>query len=264
MESLAMQPDQQHTGTIPEHVNMGVVYDAFSEAFRQADQLPTWRFAGKPAMEKLLGDSFGSHARFLELGSASARVEAGVLIPAGVRPEDITGIEISPEQVEMAKARIPGAEFIVGDISDKNLLAEKGEMFDAVFSHMVFEHLDDAQLAQTCANAYRLLKSGGTFAFVVTHPDKMTDLEGNLVTTFGAFKTTAPWGGELHNWRRSVEQTLDIVQSAGFTVELVEGVQFPEEPPAGLDAEDLAVFREASKKYRAYPAIRLAVKATKP
>ncbi|MFA5998038.1 MAG: class I SAM-dependent methyltransferase [Candidatus Paceibacterota bacterium] len=260
-----MTPEnQQNKETGSKHVDMGVVYDAFSEAFREADQLPTWRFAGKPAMEKLLGASFGSNARFLDLGSASARVEAGVLLPAGVRPEEITGVEISPEQVGMAKARIPGAIFFVGDITDVSLLSDQSGEYDVVFSHMVFEHLDDAQLALACANAFRLLKSKGTFAFVVTHPDKMTDTEGNLVTTFGAFKTTAPWGGELHNWRRSVEQTLDIVEGAGFQLELVEGVQFPEEPPADLKAEDLAAFREASKKYRKYPAIRLAVKATKP
>lgn len=244
-------------------IDMGVVYDDFSKAFREADKLPTWQFVGKPAMEKLLEACFGPDTRFLEFGSASARVEAGVLIPHGISPSNITGIEISPEQVEMAKARIPGAHFIVGDVTDPSLLSDQSGTYDVVFSHMVFEHLDDEQLARACANACRLLKSGGTFAFVVTHPDKMTDLNGNLVTVFGAFTTTAPWGGELQNWRRSVEQTLQTVRGAGFQVESTEELQFPEEPPTGLDKESLTAFRESSQKYHKYPAIRLAIRATK-
>lgn len=247
----------------PHHVNMGTVYDEFSRAFGEADQLPTWRFVGKPAMEKLLRASLGPDARFLDMGSASARVEVGVLIPNGVSPRNITGVEISPEQVGMAKERVPEAHFVVGDVTDTSLLSSQSGTFDVVFSHMVFEHLDDEQLAQACVNAHRLLRPGGTFAFVVTHPDKMTDLNGNLVTTFGAFTTTAPWGGELRNWRRSVEQTVRIVRDAGFSVEQTEEIKFPENPPANLDEASQASFRQASQKYRAYPAIRLAVRAEK-
>ncbi len=248
---------------IQETINMGVVYDDFSKAFGEADKLPTWQFVGKPAMEKLLKAHLGPDARFLDFGSASARVEVGVLLPNGVSSSNITGVEISPEQVEMAKARVSGAHFMVGDVSDKSLLSDQSGTFDVVFSHMVFEHLDDAQLAKACANAHRLLKSGGTLAFVVTHPDKMTNLDGNLVQSYGAFITTAPWGGELHNYRRSVEQTLQTVRKAGFEVEVTEEVQFPDEPPAGLDDGNLVVFQKAAQKYRKYPAVRLAIRARK-
>lgn len=244
-------------------VNMKIVYDDFAKAFGEADRLATWRFVGKPAMEKLLRTAFGPDKRFLDMGSASARVEVGVLIPNGVSPSNITGVEISPEQVEMAKTRVPGAHFMVGDVTDVSLLSEQTGTFGAVFSHMVFEHLDDEQLARACTNAYRLLKPEGTFAFVVTHPDKMTDLNGNLVTTFGPFITTAPWGGELHNWRRSIEKTLQIVRGAGFKVEQTEEIRFPEDPPASLDEESQVAFQQALGKYRKYPAIRLAVRAVR-
>lgn len=244
-------------------VDMGAVYDDFSKAFGEADKLPTWRFAGKPALERLLQGLLGPNTRVIEFGSASGRVPLGVLLPHGVLAENIAGVEISPEQVEMAKARIPGASFTVGDITDESLLSDTSGVFDIVFSHMVFEHLSDEGLAKACANANRLLKPGGIFAFVVTHPDKMTDLDGNLVTSYGAFVTSAPWGGELHNWRRSVEQTLQIVSGAGFAVEMTEEVQFPEVAPEGLDEKDLVAFQEASRKYRKYPAIRLAIRARK-
>ena len=240
---------------------MGDVYDDFAKAFREADALPTWKWVGRGAMESLLGPSFKEGATFLDLGSASARVEAGVLIPNGVKPGNITGVEISPDQVEMAKTRIPGAHFVVGDISVVEL--PQGA-FDVAFSHMVFEHLDDAQLLATCKNAYRALKPGATFAFVVTHPDKMTDLNGNLVIEYGAFETTAPWGGVLQNWRRSVSDTVRIVEEADFKVESAEDVAFPTEAPANLAGEELAEFIKNREKYKRYPAIRLAIRATKP
>lgn len=244
-------------------VDMGSVYDDFSTAFGEADKLPTWRFVGKPAMERLLERFFEPDTLFLEFGSASARVEVGVLQPHGVPAVHMTGVEISPEQVEMARTRLPGARFLVGDIADPTLLLDEGGVYDVIFSHMVFEHLDDFQLATACANAHRLLKTGGTLAFVVTHPDKMTDINGNLVQIYGAFITTAPWGGTLHNWRRSVGDTRQIVTRAGFTVDSVDELQFPDVPPFGTEPRELPEFIAAAAKYRKYPAIRLAIAATK-
>ncbi len=243
--------------------DMGKVYDDFAKAFGEADRLPTWRYVGKPAMESLLKPYFKPGVKFLDMGSASGRVEAGVLLPGGVLPQDITGVEISPEQVEMARVRIPGATFVVGDISDPALLAEQSGTFDVVFSHMVFEHVDDVQFAQVCANARRLLKDGGVFAFVVTHPSKMTDMNGNRIEHYGAFKTTAPWGGVLDNWRRSEYQTTRAVEEAGFEIESSKNLSFPDYLPDGVDPGDSKDFDENLKKYSRYPAIRLAVKAIK-
>ncbi|MEI7719885.1 MAG: class I SAM-dependent methyltransferase [bacterium] len=255
-----------HADTRTKHTahkdHMGDVYDDFAQAFGEADRLPTWRHVGKSAMERLLGPHLHPSTTFLDLGSASGRVEAGVLVPGGVAPSNVTGIEISPDQVEMAKTRIPGARFVVGDISDAHLVASLG-LFDVAFSHMVFEHLSDEQFAQVCANVYTSLKPEGVYAFVVTHPDKMTDLNGNLVTGYGEFTTTAPWGGALHNWRRSVEQTVGAMRQAGFEVTFVEELPFPTEPPEGLSTSDLLEFQKSAEHYRKYPAIRLAVKATK-
>lgn len=245
-------------------LDMGKVYDEFADAFGKADQLPTWRFVGISAMKRILGPSLRPGVTFLDFGSASARVEAGVLLPHGVRPSDMTGVEISPDQVKMAQARIPDANFIVGDVTDPELLKDKSNTFGVVFSHMVFEHLSDDQLARACANAYRLLKPGGTFAFVVTHPDKMTHTDGSLVKTYGLFETSAPWGGGLPNWRRSVSQTVDMVQATRFKIETVEEIEFPQEVPVGLSLADIDIFNENRQKYSRYPAIRLAVVAIKP
>jgi SAM-dependent methyltransferase len=232
-------------------------YNGFAEAFRKADQLTTWKYVVKPALEKVLDLKPGM--KVLDLGSASARVEVGVLLPKGVLPQDITGVELSPEQVEMAKVRVPEARFMVGDIANPDLL--KGEEFDVVFSSMVFEHLSDQQFAQVCANAHRLLKPQGQFAFVVTHPDKMRDLQGNYLTHYGAFETSVPWGGVVHNWRRSIEDTIEILSEAGFEITLIEELGYPLEAPQGLSQEDLASFEADAPKYHQDQYIRLAIQA---
>lgn len=242
---------------------MGKTYDAFAEAFREADQLGTWKYVVKPALQEVLGDVLKPGSKMLDLGSASGRVEAGVLLPCGVRAEDIVGVEISPDQVEMARVRIPGATFMVGDISDQSLLAGRNGTFDVVFSSMVFEHLSDKQFEQTCANAHRLLKPQGCYAFVVTHPDKMTDLNGKLVEGYGPFETSAPWGGVVHNWRRSVERTREIVERAGFEVHKLIELPFPGVPPQDLAEGELVSFKADFEHYRKYTAIRLAIKAMK-
>jgi SAM-dependent methyltransferase len=238
-------------------INMGDVYDAFADEFAKSDALPTWRYVGKPNMARIFEPFYGrDDVTFLDMGSASGRVIRGLLIPNGVKPENITGVEISPDQVEIAKKHIPGANFIVGDITQ---VKHPADSFDVVYSHMVFEHLDDAQLAAASAIAFETLKPGGTFGFVVTHPDKMTDVDGNLITHYGHFITSAPWGGELHNWRRSIDDTHAIVRDAGFEVDASEELVFPEVPEGASDDD-----RAAYEKYSRYPAIRLLLIARKP
>jgi SAM-dependent methyltransferase len=241
-------------------VDMAKEYDAFAEEFAKSERLASWRFVGKPAMETVLGAFLRPGVKVLDLGSASARVELGFILPHGVKPEDIAGVEISPDQVKIAKERIPQATFIVGDITNVEL--PQGA-FDVAFSHMVFEHLDDAGLLAACKNAYGALKQGGVFGFVVTHPDKMTDLNGNLITEDGAFETTAPWGGIVHNWKRSVARTEEIVRSAGFEVDFVVDFAYPATAPENLDAESRTSFQEGAKKYSKYAAIRLGLRARK-
>jgi len=241
---------------------MANVHDEFAEAFRESNKLPTWVYVGRPAMERLLAPFFarGAGTKFLDLGSASGRIETDLLLPHGVAARDITGVEISPRQVEMAKARIPGANFILGDITN---VALPSDTFDVAFSHMVFEHLDDEQFLAVCKNTYVALKPGGTFAFVMTHPDRMVDIDGNLIKEYGPFTTMAPWGVELRNWRRSISQTINTIKTVGFEVELTEEIKFPE-PTRDLDPKIYATQMHNYMIFKKYPAIRLSIKAIKP
>ncbi len=242
-------------------LDMGETYDRDAELFAEADKLTTWMYVVKSALKKVLAPVLKPGMKILNLGSASARVEAGVLMPGGVLPQDITGVEISPKQVEIARKRIPRATFLVGDISDPALLAGQDGAFDAVTSSMVFEHVSAEQFAQVCANTHRLLKSGGLFAFVATHPDKMKDLDGNYITHYGMFETSFPWGGTGHNWRHKISSITEMMTKAGFKVTLVEELAYPKEPPAGLTPDELAKFTADGERYWKDKYIRYAVQA---
>lgn len=238
------------------NVDMGKVYDDFAGDFAKSIGLSTWQYVGKPALRELMQDLFGRpDARFLDLGAASGRVEADLLLQHGVAPERITGVEISPKQVAMAQANIPGATFMVGSITEVEL---PESAFSVAFSHMVFEHLDDAELLAASRIAHRALRPGGVFAFVVTHPSKMTHLDGSLVTEDGPFDTSAPWGGVLRNWRRSVGTTVRIIEEAGFHVEVAKSYAFP--VPAADAHPD---HQKGYDHYRKYPAIRLGLRAVR-
>lgn len=234
--------------------NQADAYDEAAEAFaQQSENLPTWVHIGRPAMIAMLAPFFNrDDVTMLDLGSASGRVER-FLIDNGITPSNITGIEISPEQVGMAQRRFPEINFQVGDVSTVELPENN---FDVAISHMVFEHLNDEQLLATFVNTHRALKPEGTFAFVVTHPDKITASDG--ITEKGAFVTSAPWGGELVNYFRFVPDFVAALEQAGFTNIEVSHHPIPEVANAeGLSQQDY-------EHYAPYGNVRLAIKATKP
>lgn len=229
-------------------------YDKHAKDFaNKAPQLMTWVYGGSKAFEKTLGEFFNRNdVKFLDLGCASGRVER-FLSEHGVPVSNMTGVEISPEEVEIAKQQedLAGAHFQVGDITNVELPQSE---FDVALSHMVFEHLDNEQLLAALTNAFNSLKPGGTLAFVVTHPGKMTASDG--VSEEGWFDTTAPWGGTVRNYFRSLDTFKKLVEDAGFEIEVFDGVEVA--PEAELEDQ------EKYAKYKHYGPIRLSVKAKKP
>ncbi|MBD2232905.1 class I SAM-dependent methyltransferase [Phormidium tenue] len=81
---------------------------------------------------------------------------------------DITAVEISPRQVDIAKNRLasfPNVTTIVGDVTQ---LPFSDGSFDAVVGNAVLHHFD---LTTTLPELYRVLKPGGHFFF--TEPNML-------------------------------------------------------------------------------------------
>jgi SAM-dependent methyltransferase len=96
----------------------------------------------------------------LELGCGTGAVLCG-LSAAG----SLTGLDISPNMLDIARARLPDAQFIQGDISSFNL----GRRFDVIVcTYDVLNHLTDFNRWISCfACTSKHLAEGGLFIFDV-------------------------------------------------------------------------------------------------
>jgi SAM-dependent methyltransferase len=227
-------------------------YDRDAMAFKEkSQQLSTWVYIGGPEIDRFAqGIPDKKRAKVLDQGSASGRVVKR-LIENGIKPENIIGVEISPDQVQIARKEIPQTKFVVGNLATVELEANS---MDAATQHMVGEHLDDETLAAVNKHTFEILKPGGKYLVVLTHPSKTAITSG--LTESGSFMTTFPWGGEGLNYHRTREDLIESYKRAGFVIDSVKDLKMPEE------AEE--THPEDYQKYQKYPYIRISLEMHKP
>ncbi|MDZ7270826.1 MAG: class I SAM-dependent methyltransferase [candidate division KSB1 bacterium] len=112
-----------------------------------------------------------SQARVLEVGCAEAGF-LDVLYGLGIQG---VGLELSPARVALAKAKNPGLEVVIGDITEPACVNAVGDNFDLVVMRDVMEHVVDRVAAMQ--NVRRLLKTGGYF--YVSFPPKYSPFAGH-------------------------------------------------------------------------------------
>jgi cyclopropane fatty-acyl-phospholipid synthase-like methyltransferase len=146
-------------------------------------------------------------ARVLELGCGNGD-DARVL----ARRFDVTGVDVSEEQIRRARENVPKARFLVGDFTELELPAGA---FDAVASFYVFNHVPRERLAPLLARIREWLVPGGL-----------------LLAAFGTGDTEA-WTGEwlgatmfFSSFPAAVNSQL--VRDAGFETLRDEVVEFEE------------------------------------
>jgi cyclopropane fatty-acyl-phospholipid synthase-like methyltransferase len=179
-------------------------YDAIGETFA------AWRegFVGDPrrGWEDDLAGRLEDGARVLDLGCGGGSPETKRL----AQRFDVTGVDISPRQVERARAAIPEAEFVCADFTELELPARS---FDAVVSFVVFNHVPRELLAPLLGNVHGWLVSGGW-----------------LLAAFGASDTpgwTGDWlGAETFFSGFPPEINSRLVREADFTIERDEVVVY--------------------------------------
>jgi len=186
-------------------------YDAIGETFA------AWReeIVGDPRREwedELVG-LLEEGASVLELGCGGGTPETRRL----ARRFALTGVDISPRQIERARAAIPEAEFVCADFTE---LEPAPGSFDAVCSFYVFNHVPRELLAPLLGNIHSWLVPGG-----------------RLLAAFGASDLpgwTGDWlGAQTFFSGFTPEVNSRLVAEAGFAIERDEVVVFEEpEGPA--------------------------------
>ncbi len=186
-------------------------YDAIGETFA------AWReeAVGDPRREweDELVSRLADGARVLELCCGGGAPETKRL----AERFQVTGVDISPRQVERARAAVPRAEFRCADITELDLPPES---FDAVASFYSFNHIPREFLAPLFERIHRWVVPGG---WLLTGLGQ-TDNPGWTGEWLGAQTFFASFPPEINS---------RLVREAGFTIEGDEVVEW--ETPEGTD-----------------------------
>jgi len=106
----------------------------------------------KGILQKIIGDVKGK--RVLDIGCGTGRCIKTLIDKGAI----ITGCDISPEMLKIAKKKFLNVEFAEGDIEN---LPFKDDCFDVVLASFLIVHLKSLQKAFD--EVYRVLKPGGIF-----------------------------------------------------------------------------------------------------
>lgn len=108
----------------------------------------------------------GGGAAILELGCG-----AGAFLSLANRRghTDVTGLDLSPEQVRLAQARCPGATVLQQSLHA--FLSGASQRFDLIVALDVFEHLSKDELLEALSLSARALKPGGRLVVQMPNGD---------------------------------------------------------------------------------------------
>ena len=109
--------------------------------------------------------------KILEVGCA----EGGFLDVLSKMGMDVSGLELSPQRVEIAKQKNPQLDVRVGDITSPAMAEELGATFDLRVFRDVIEHIPDRKA--TFENIRKLLKSNGFVFF--SFPPRFSGFAGH-------------------------------------------------------------------------------------
>jgi SAM-dependent methyltransferase len=172
-------------------------YDVIGETFAE------WREQGsgdpRRAWEDKLVSCLTDGARVLELGCGGGAPETKRLAQRFA----LTGVDISPKQIERARAAVPDAEFVCADFTDLDLPAAS---FGAVASFYVFNHVPRELLAPLLADIHTWLVAGGRLLTAFGQ----SDLEGWTGEWLGAPTFFSSFPPEINS---------RLVREAGFAIE---------------------------------------------
>lgn len=173
------------------------VFDALGKDYEKA-------FAGLTAhreeLEWLLTQLPG-RAKVLDVGCGTGRPTAEVLVAAG---HDVTGCDVSPGMIDIAREQVPDARFEVADLRE---LSYPAESWNAVTAFFPLLQLTRAEIDSALVKFAGWLAPGGTF-LLATVP---ADVESIDIEFMGKPVTVSSYPPEEFH-RRLTDAGLEVVR----------------------------------------------------
>lgn len=195
--------------------------------FEWSNQLPPppiWSEVEMPAMkmgiEKVLAAYRGSNVNTLDVGVGGGKV-LKLLTALGVPEEQVLGIDIDPEILQLVGSTNPGIKLRQIDMASASAVEQLRAKapFQLVTAHMVLNHLTDSELARAIHNCFDLLADGGRIVAMVPYPTKEAKWEKLEEHEDGySSNEDAPWGGTVIYHHRDFAAYVDYFDLSGFYV----------------------------------------------
>ncbi|MFJ9550249.1 class I SAM-dependent methyltransferase [Streptomyces erythrochromogenes] len=190
------------------------VFDALGERYEELfGQVP-----GQIEALEWLTDRLPAGARVLDVGSGTGRPTAETLARAGC---DVTGIDVSPAMVALARTRVPGARFEQADV---RTYTPPAGGFDAVCSFFPLLVMDQPEVAAALDRMASWTAPGGYFV-MATVPG---DIRGLDIEWMGHEVTVSSLSTEDH-LARLADRGLEVLHHHTATFRPADDLAVPEE-----------------------------------
>lgn len=144
-------------------------------------------------------DRLPVHAKVLDAGCG-----AGVPVTQLLSQKfNVTGVDFSEAQIELARKNVPSAEFICRDLTQLDL---PDETFDAICSYYAIIHIPRAEHEPLLVNFYRLLKPAGLALLCLGAENLVDDVDDNFL------------GAPMYWSHFDSETYLEMLRRIGFQV----------------------------------------------
>ena len=116
---------------------------------------------------------------------------------------DVTGVDFSEAQVELARKNVPNAEFLCEDMTKLNF---PDNVFDGICSYYAIIHIPREEHQSLLANFNRMLKTGGPALLCLGAENLIDDIDGNYL------------GTRMYWSHYDIETYLKMLKDCGFTI----------------------------------------------
>lgn len=171
-----------------------------------------------PPMLSLLIDRLAFGAAVLDIGCGAG----GPVCRELGKVANVTGVDLSPMMILLARANVPSARFILADIMCAEIPAAS---LDAVTSFYAIFHLPKTEHEELFRRVYRWLKPGGQFLTTLSLQDEEPYTEDDF------------FGGTMYWSNYGIAQYREKLLKLDFTIEEDTQIESGLGKPAGQDDE---------------------------